>query len=99
MEELGKRIEGARGVKDTTRSTEPTNLGPWESQRLNHQPKSMQDLNLGSLHIVEDVQLGLHVELEWGLSLTLLSAICSPSLIRLPCLSSVEEDTFCLDVT
>jgi hypothetical protein len=48
---VGERIEGARGVKDTRKRTiELTNFVPWGSQRLNHQPKSVQRLHLNPLH-------------------------------------------------
>ena len=56
------RIKGARGINYTTRRpTESTNFGPWGSQRLNHQPKNMHELDLGPHIYVADVQLGLHV--------------------------------------
>jgi hypothetical protein len=51
-----------RRIEDNMRTpTESTYLGPWGSQRLNHQPKSMQGLDLGPHTFVADVQLGLHV--------------------------------------
>lgn len=36
---VGRRIEGAGGLKDNTRSTGTTNLAHGGSQRLRHQPK------------------------------------------------------------
>ena len=71
------------------RATESTNLDPWVSQSLNHQPKNVHRLNLGLLSNVGDVQLGLNVgneKLERGLSQKLLpvSGICS--LLLLGCL-------------
>jgi hypothetical protein len=42
------RIIGPRGNRNSTeRPTESTNLDPWVSQRLNHQPKSIHGLDLG----------------------------------------------------
>jgi hypothetical protein len=39
-EKIGERIDGAIGIKGTTRrSTESNYLGPWVSKRLDHQPK------------------------------------------------------------
>ena len=64
MEESGVEgtIEGAGGVKNTTRRpTEPANLGQGDLQRMNHQPKSMQGLDLDPHTYVADVQLHLHV--------------------------------------
>ena len=53
-----------------------TNLDPWGSQRLNHQPKNTHGLDLDPpCTYVADVQLGLHMgpePLEWGLSQKLL---------------------------
>ena len=58
------RIKQARVVKDTTRRpTKSTNLGPWVSQILNHNRKSMS--NCTCPHpptlFIADMQLGLHV--------------------------------------
>lgn len=51
---VGDRTEQVRGVKDTTRfrvnSPGTTGAGVG-SQRLNYQPKSMQGMDLGPLHI------------------------------------------------
>jgi hypothetical protein len=48
----GGRIEGTRGIKNTKRKPiESTNLGHRDSQRLNHQPKSMRRMGLGQSHI------------------------------------------------
>lgn len=53
-------IEQARVVKDSIGgSTEPTNLGPWGSQRLNHQRGL--DLAPQPSTFVPHVQLGLHM--------------------------------------
>jgi hypothetical protein len=42
--------EGPEGDKNSTqRPTESTNLDPWGSQNLNHQPKSIHRLDLGLL--------------------------------------------------
>ena len=44
---VGGRTEGPRGDKNSTgRPTESTNLDPWGSQRLNHQPKNIHELDL-----------------------------------------------------
>jgi len=56
-----------------------------DSQRLNHQPKSMHGLDLSLLQVAE-VQLGLNAgsqQLDRGLSLTLFPACryCSPNLV------------------
>ena len=45
---VGGRIEGPEGDRNSTgRPTESTNLDPWGSQRLNHQPKNIHRLDLG----------------------------------------------------
>jgi hypothetical protein len=60
VEGWGEGLRELRGVKDNTRiSTESTNLGPWGSQRLNHQQKNMHGLD--PCIFVADVQLGTHV--------------------------------------
>jgi hypothetical protein len=43
---------------------ESTNMDPWGSQSLNHQPKDMRGLNLcvRKQTYLGDVQLGLHVD-------------------------------------
>jgi hypothetical protein len=81
---VGDRIEPARGVKDTTRRpTESTNLAHGGSQRLNHQPKSIQGLDLEPLNICSRCKAwsscGSPNNWSRGLSLTLLPAIGSPS--------------------
>jgi hypothetical protein len=46
------RIEGAEEDGNPIgRPTVPTNLDPWESRRLSHQPKSMNGLVWGPRHI------------------------------------------------
>lgn len=43
-----RRIEGPKEYRDSTgRPTESTNLDPWGSQSLNHQPKNIHRLDLG----------------------------------------------------
>jgi hypothetical protein len=38
---IGGRITGPEGVRNSTgKPTESTNLHPWDSQRLNYQPKN-----------------------------------------------------------
>ena len=45
---LGGRIVSPEGDRNSTgRQTELTNLDPWGSQRLNHQPKNIHRLDLG----------------------------------------------------
>jgi hypothetical protein len=96
--ELGNS-DGRVGGKDcrnsTGRPTESTNLDPWDSQWLNHQPKSIQGLDLGSRNIEANVQLCLHVylqQLECGLFQKLLPVyeICSSSWAALFGLSGKE---------
>ena len=78
---------GLKRERDSTgRPTESTNLGPWISQSLNHQPKNIHGLNLGFPTYVADVQL-----VKKGLSLILLTA-CGPTLTELACPASVGED-------
>jgi hypothetical protein len=49
---IRRRIAGPKGDRNSTeRPTESTNLDPWVSQRLNHQPKNIHRLDLGFPHI------------------------------------------------
>jgi hypothetical protein len=43
----GKDCRPEGGRNSTGRPTEPTNLVPWGSESLNHQPKSIHKLGLG----------------------------------------------------
>ena len=46
---IGGRINSPEGDRNSTgRPTESTNLNPWGSQRLNHQPKSINVLEMAS---------------------------------------------------
>jgi hypothetical protein len=52
VDELEEKMEGVRGVKDTTRRPTVHQLeAHGDSQRLNDQPKSMYGLDLGPLHL------------------------------------------------
>ena len=68
------RIAGLYGDRNSTgRQTESTNLDPWGSQSLNHQPKNTYGLDLGLPTFM--YLLDLHVgpeQLEQGLSQKLL---------------------------
>jgi hypothetical protein len=45
---IGRRITGLKVDRNSTgRPTKSTNLDPWGSQSLNHQPKNMLRLDLG----------------------------------------------------
>ena len=47
---VGGRIEEPSGDKNSIGGpTKSTTLNPWGSQSLNHQPKSIQEMNLGIL--------------------------------------------------
>ena len=49
---IGERIAGPKRNRNSTgRTTESTNLDPWGSQNLNHQPKNIHGLDLGLPHI------------------------------------------------
>jgi hypothetical protein len=49
---VGGRIAGPKGDWNSTRRpAESTNLDPWQSQSLNHQPKSIHKLDIGQLNI------------------------------------------------
>ena len=59
---VGERVADPGVVRNSTeRPTELTNLVPWGSQRLNHQPNSIPGLDLApNLHTsVADIQLDL----------------------------------------
>lgn len=76
------------------RPSESTSLGPRGSQRLKHQPESMQGLDLGPCTYVADTLRGLHVgpvTTGAGASLTqtLLPTFGSISPAGLLCLASV----------
>jgi hypothetical protein len=81
MEKIGERTSDPKGDRNSIgRPTESTNLDPWRSQRLSHQPK--EHTWAGPRPPCSDVQLGLHVgpeQLEWELSEKLLPVhgICS----------------------
>jgi len=85
---IGGRIAGLEG-DSTGRPRESTNLGPWSSLSLNHQPKNIHMLVLGFPHShLADVQLDLHVgpeQLERGLSQKLLTVILSKYYLRECC--------------
>ena len=55
-----------RDRNSTRRPTEPTNMDPWGSQRLNYQPKNTQAGPRHACTYVPDVQLSLCVGLETG---------------------------------
>lgn len=85
-EEVAKEPAAASVRNTTGRPTDSTNLDPQDSQRLNHQQKSIQglDLDLPPHTYGADVQFGLHVgpkQLEKGLFLNLLPVcgLCSTS--------------------
>jgi hypothetical protein len=64
---VGGITAGPKGNRNfTRRPTESTNLDPWNSQRRNHQPKSIHGLDLGPFHTcVADVPMYcLHVDSE-----------------------------------
>jgi hypothetical protein len=58
----GGRIEGARGIKDTTRKPTESTKAQRSSSRLELQPESVQGLDLGHLHICNNHAADLHVE-------------------------------------
>ena len=66
-----------------------------DSQRLKHQPKSMQGQDLTAFLHVVDVQFGFyagHLAIGAGLSLVLLSTIGFPSLTWTPGWASAGEE-------
>jgi hypothetical protein len=79
------RFEGPEGDRNSKgRPTESTNLDPWGSQNLNHQPKNIHRLDLGLPTHMQQLCIGLHVgpkQLEQKLSQKLLPVcgICSSS--------------------
>ena len=90
------RIKRARGVKDTTRRQTQLTWAPWGSQRLNHQPKSMQRLDGGPLHICSRCPAwspcGSSKIRMGGDNLWLCCLPLDPFLLAgLPCLASVGE--------
>jgi hypothetical protein len=59
VEDRSDKQEGLRTPQEDLQNQ--LTQGHGDSQRLSHQPKSMQGLDLDSLYIDVDVQLGLHV--------------------------------------
>jgi hypothetical protein len=101
VEELVEGLKELEGSRTPQVDLESTNLGPWGggSQRLNHPPKSMCGLDLGTYKHVADVQLGLCVgspnSFKCWLSLALLPLDPFP-LAGLPYLVSVGEEALSL---
>jgi hypothetical protein len=68
------RIKDPKGIGSPQDQPSQLTCTPGGSQRLNHQPKNKQGLDLGSCTYVADMQLGLHV----GLSTTGVGAVPEP---------------------
>ena len=51
MEELGHRSRDLKKAGIPQENQQSISLGPWGFQRLNHQLKSKQRLDLGALHV------------------------------------------------
>lgn len=92
-------------IRSTTkRPRESTNRGPYGSQKLKHQPKCMEGLNLGPLHICRKCaawsSCGFPNTWSSGLSVTLLPAFepLSHSWVALSGLDERGFSYFCCDL-
>ena len=94
---LGGRIEGPKGNSNSTGwPKESTNLDSWGSQSLNHQPKSIHEVDLGLLHICSTCAAWSSWVLNnWsgGYSKSLCLFVGYILLAGLPCLASMREET------
>jgi hypothetical protein len=95
--------ESGTGLSELERSRTPQEdlwsqltWAHWGSQGLKHQPKNMQGLDLDPLHILTDVQLGLHVcplRTETRAVFDSVACLWIPiPLVGLPSQTSVGED-------
>ena len=103
MEEWEEGLLALKGIETSTgRPTESTNLDPWDSQSLNHQPKNIHRPYLGlPAHMCSLVFMrvpsnrsgggggGLRAGGWASQKLLLVREACSSGL---PCLASVEEE-------